>query len=214
MFCRNKHLKNQNTLRMKKIIFIYLFLLCSFAGFSATWQITNVDLTFSPSSVTIESGDDVNFSITSIHFVVEVDQATWNANGATPLPGGFSTGFGGGAISASRLAAGNHYYVCGVHYSLGMKGIIIVSAATGISENNEQLKISVFPNPASDILTVLTDPHLIGSNYSLTNQAGRQILKGKINSEIFSINISQFEKGVYLLRSDGQKRRYCKVIKN
>jgi hypothetical protein len=43
--------------------------------------------------------------------------------------------------------------------------------------------------------------------------AGRQVLSGKLNGEENFIEISQFEKGIYLFRVAGQGRRPFKVIK-
>ena len=84
--------------------------------------ISNLGNSFSPATLTINLGDTVVFSIAGIHNVVEVSQTTWNANGNTQLPGGFSRGFGGGMVVITTT--GIHYYVCSPHASVGMKGTI------------------------------------------------------------------------------------------
>ena len=66
-------------------------------SFSATHTITNSGFTFSPSSITINVGDTVNFNLASMHTAREVDQATWNADGTTSN-GGFDLPFGGGTV--------------------------------------------------------------------------------------------------------------------
>lgn len=114
---------------MKKIILAAAILLYSAAGFSTTLTVTNVSMTFNPSNITITAGDSVMFNLQSIHNAVEVSQATWNANGTTPLPGGFTVPFGGGLVLPSHLTAGVHYYVCQAHASFGMKGKITVTPA-------------------------------------------------------------------------------------
>src|SRR5215831_2615330 len=106
-----------------KLLFLLFLLVAGWTGYSTTHTITNSGFTFTPATITISSGDDVNFVLESIHNVVEVNQATWDANGFTPLPGGFSDPFGGGLVPASKLTAGIHWYVCGVHASFGMKGM-------------------------------------------------------------------------------------------
>ncbi len=116
---------------MKKYLIISLLLLFSTIEVHATkWTITVVGASFSPSTITITSGDSVLFSISTAHNAVEVSQATWNANGNTSLSGGFSTPFGGGLVLPSNLTVGTHYYVCAPHASIGMKGIIIVQACS------------------------------------------------------------------------------------
>ncbi len=198
---------------MKKITLIAALLIYSLTGFSVTWTINNVSIAFNPVSITIIAGDDVNFVLESIHNAVEVSQATWDANGNTPLSGGFSVPFGGGLVSSSKLTVGTHWYVCSPHASVGMKGIIIVSTSTGITENQSQLSISVYPNPAVDLITVKTNSGLLNIPYFITDQAGKQVLSGKITSEITDIEISQLEKGIYLFQIPGQKRQSFKVIK-
>jgi len=88
-----------------------------------TVTVTNAGFAFSPSLLTINAGDTVRWTINSIHNVVEVSQATWNANGNTSN-GGFSLPFGGGTHTFST--PGTYYYVCEPHASGGMKGRVIV----------------------------------------------------------------------------------------
>ena len=115
---------------MKKTILITALFICSISGFSVTWTITNGSFVFNPASISIHSGDSVRFSLASIHNVVEVSQATWNTNGSSALPGGFSLPFGGGLVLPSQLGVGVHYYVCQHHASSGMKGKITVTSTS------------------------------------------------------------------------------------
>lgn len=135
---------------MKKLTFALIFLF-SFPGlsYSVTHTITNVGTTFSPNTITINLGDTVIFALSSLHNAVEVNQTTWNANGTTSN-GGFSLGFGGGTIVLQTT--GTYYYVCTVHASLGMKGIIIVNQTTDMNSietvtPQEFRLMQNFPNP-------------------------------------------------------------------
>lgn len=114
--------------------------------FATTTTVTNSGNTFVPADITITQGDTVNFSITNAHDVVEVSQATYNANGNTSN-GGFSLPFGGGTLIG--LAPGTYYYVCTPHASLGMKGTITVNAA---------------PSTGTPILTMIGDGDCTGGN--------------------------------------------------
>ena len=199
---------------MKRYIFIAVLLMYSLIALSAKKEITNVGFTFNPANLTIEAGDNVTFLIDESHNVVEVSQATWNANGNTALPGGFSLPFGGGELLPSQLPVGTHYYVCGPHAASGMKGIIIVGTTTSIDDNSGQIDISIFPNPAMDLVTLKSSNKLLGYQYFISDQYGRQMLTGKIDSEVELINISQFNAGIYLLQVEGLKGRSLKLIKN
>jgi plastocyanin len=200
--------------KMKNFLFSFLLLLLGTASFCTTWTITNVGFTFSPATVTIHLGDSVNFTLEASHNALEVSQTTWNANGTTPLAGGFQTPFGGGLVLPSLLGVGTHYYVCTNHVSGGMKGIIIVQNNSGISNNQLPSDLSVSPNPASNSITLKAGNDLVGSQYLITDQGGRQILTGKLVDITTQVDISQLSPGVYLIQVAGQRRSSVKMIKN
>lgn len=118
---------------LKRILYALVFLLGPTTLFATTTVITDLGFTFSPASVTITVGDTVNFQLSGSHNAVEVSQATYNANGNTPLGGGFVTPFGVGQVTG--LSIGTHYYVCGNHFGSGMKGIIVVQALPVVIPN-------------------------------------------------------------------------------
>lgn len=101
-------------------------IVCSLC-FAATTTVSNSGLTFSPANITITQGDTVLFTLAGSHSAIEVDQTTYNANGNTPIGGGFTTPLGGGTVTG--LSVGVHYYVCSIHFGSGMKGTITVNAA-------------------------------------------------------------------------------------
>lgn len=205
---------NIKELSMKRFTYISFLLMVSITAFGAKKEITNVGFTFNPADLTIESGDNVTFVLENMHNVIEVSKATWDANGNTAIPGGFTLPFGGGELLPVQLPVGTHYYVCGPHASSGMKGIIIVGIATGIEELPGQTDISIFPNPAIDFIKVMADNNISGTQYSILDQHGIQMFTGKIDSESTSINISQLKNGIYFFQLAGQKRRSFKFIKN
>ncbi len=108
--------------------FFALFFCCTLPARAAVHEILSSGFTFSPSSITITSGDTVVFTISLSHNAVEVSQATWDVNGTTPLGGGFSVPFGGGSVVLT--AVGTRRYVCTNHAGSGMKGTITVNPAT------------------------------------------------------------------------------------
>jgi plastocyanin len=161
---------------MKKILLIAIIMASTIGvGFAAKKTITNVGFTFSPDTLTIEVGEDVEFNLENAHNAVEVTKETWDANGNTRKSGGFSVPFGGGEVVFPT--AGTYYYVCEPHASVGMKGVIIVKVATAISSvTNDNSTFDVFPNPASDFVTfsyTLNSSSIV--NIRLTNVAGVEV---------------------------------------
>ncbi len=116
---------------MKKVLSALLLVISSVSGaFATIWDVTNSGFTFLPANITITQGDTVRFTLQASHNAVEVSQTTYNANGATPLGGGFSVSFGAAGELVTGLGTGVHYYVCSNHAGSGMKGTITVNAAT------------------------------------------------------------------------------------
>jgi plastocyanin len=204
---------------MKKNILFFLFAGISLYSFSTTWQIVNSGYTFSPSTLTIQQGDDVNFSLASIHDAVEVSQSVWNAGSSFPIIG-FTVPFGGGNVSASELTPGIHYYVCEPHASLGMKGQIIVQSVSGLTDTKTGNTISVYPNPVVDHLNIQIDfPQSSTFEVTLFDTRGKMVSglipKSQVSgmfSQSFNFS-NQLTPGIYILKlSVGKVNSYKKII--
>jgi hypothetical protein len=70
-----------------------------------------------------------------------------------------------------------------------------IGAATLIKSNSANDEISIFPNPASQYVTVVIQGQKV-FNYELSNQFGQVILNGKISNQQ-RINISALSDGIY-----------------
>ncbi len=198
-----------------KAFFTILVILLSVTipGFSKVWIITNSGNTYIPNAITINLGDTVKFEIGGTHNVLEVDQNTWNANLNTSLQGGFSLPYSGGFLYPAQLATGIHYYVCEPHAKFGMKGTITVQEATAIEENQFTPLISVYPNPAVDVLSIKANNTVQWSAFTIIDQTGRQVMAGKLTDEITTLNIEHLVKGIYLLQVGELRKQTFKFIK-
>jgi len=202
---------------MKKTLLSNVLFSIATIGFSATATITNSGTTFTPNAVTINLGDDVLFNIASIHNVIEVSIDTWNANGTTPLPGGFSLPFGGGTIAANLLTAGIHYYVCGPHASSGMKGTITVKNSTGIAEDLSKDGFAVFPNPSNGNFQLKINNPQPAKKFDLGiyDAIGNKVYAKSDIQQQYATNIelSDLPKGSYVIRLyDGTESYYRKIV--
>jgi plastocyanin len=204
---------------MKKIFLFFLFAGISLNSFSKTWQIVNSGITFSPATLTIQQGDDVNFVLESMHDAVEVSQSVWDKDGKSPIIG-FSVQFGGGMVSATELTPGTHYYVCEPHASLGMKGQIIVQSALGLNDPKTGNTVSVYPNPVVDHLNIQVNfPQTSTFEVTLYDMQGKMV-KGLIpKSQVSgafsqSFNFSnQLAHGIYIVKMTvGEVITYRKIV--
>lgn len=62
--------------------------------------------------------------------------------------------------------------------------------------------------------TLAASHDLVGSQYLISDQTGRQVLNGKLANETTPVDISQLTPGVYLIQVVGQRRSSVKMIKN
>lgn len=190
-------------------MFLQFMLAFTSLSFSATHTITNSGFTFSPSSITINVGDTVNFNLASMHTAREVDQATWNADGTTSN-GGFDLPFGGGTVVLTQ--AGVHYFVCVPHASLGMKGSITVNTANDVKTAGKALPdnfmlMQNYPDPFNPSTTIRYNlPNRSIVRMVITNTLGQQVAvlengeqEGGLHEVQWHANVAS---GIYFYRID------------
>lgn len=196
---------------MKKLLVIFsIFLFPIIIHGQQIFTVTNVGTTFSPSELNVSQGDIVRFNLSAGHPVLEVSQATWNANGTTPLQGGFSFPSGVGDYVASTT--GTHYFVCTAHVSLGMKGSVVVSVATGINDiqiNSDR----IYPNPAEKYIIYESSKGLLIKEIRILDIIGNTvkiISKPEFSDGQIRIDIEDLNKGIYVIRVKSDKETIAK----
>lgn len=75
---------------------------------------------------------------------------------------------------------------------------------TGMVSLNGQPVLQVFPNPASNLLTVKTGQYKPGNSFQIFDATGRCIKVVPVETETTAINISQFQSGNYFYRLTGK----------
>ena len=131
---------------MKRICFLLTALLGFAASdaFATSYTVDISGISYTPSTLNVVVGDEITIQASGNHPLAEVSQSTWDANGATPMPGGFGVQTSSYTFTVSM--AGTIYYVCQAHVSAGMKGLINVSVATGIIDATSDADLKVYPN--------------------------------------------------------------------
>lgn len=185
----------KTTLTILSVIFIA-------AAHAATFTIFNSGLSFSPAVVNAVVGDTIIFSANG-HPTLEVSQTTWNANGTTPLPGGFSFPSGSGQVILT--SAGTRFYVCTLHIGAGMKGQINVTSPSSIGNIITAMgqKGMVYPSPATGPINIIAGSGFTNKNVTLRifDMAGRMVhaqdyLTGMYGDII--TDVSFLRQGIYL----------------
>lgn len=190
----------------KKLRTLALTLCLSGSAFATQHIVTTSGFTYSPDMVMAEVGDTVVFNVDfSFHPTIQVSEATWNANNATPLAGGFSA-TSGQTFSVVLRDTGSLYYVCRNHVRSGMKGMIMVSAPTATRPRIASQP--AYPNPATLQLTL---PEGMGSGIAriLTNP-GQEVLRRTVEPGQRNLPLAGLPAGSYVLLLNDRSLRFTK----
>ena len=166
----------------------------AFAATASAQTITTSGFTFSPSLLTVPAGATITATIGGGHTMTQVSEATWNANGNTPLSGGFN--YSSGTHQLNLTIPGTYYYVCAPHAGSGMKGRIVVESTTGLAER-EQAAVQVFPNPASGEATLAGME--AGTAWRVWDAAGREVASGVHAGGLLTLNVGGWSPGLYVV---------------
>lgn len=177
--------------------------LCLFSAAAQTLHEIQVkDNTFDPPYLTLQLGDHVRIvwdaDASSDHTFTQVEQATWEVNGTTPLSGGFH--FGEGTPNEGRdftiTPTSEVWYVCRFHASLSMKGMINVVGSVGMQETTGPHEVRFAPNPASGRTTLVVPdgwPISVRILDGVGLQVGRQeLFNGR------TLELSNLSPGLYM----------------
>jgi len=76
-------------------------------------------------------------------------------------------------------------------------------ASVGLN-TEEKDGIQLYPNPSHGIVMLSIDTKYIGAYLSIYSILGELIFEGTINASLMTLDLSQFEKGIYILRIGGE----------
>lgn len=132
-------------------------------------------------------------------FKLQMDGVDVSNEIAVPATGGWQTWMNVDVndinLTAKNAANLRLYFTNG---GFNLNKLTFTSSVTGVEDDLIQQKLSVFPNPATDYITILGKK--AGSKVLVVNMLGENLLE----SEEENINISSIPSGVYFIKTDGQ----------
>lgn len=75
-----------------------------------------------------------------------------------------------------------------------------VNLPSALQEVADQLNVSVYPNPASDLITISTDVNTVGYRAIITDMNGKLVSANNLEGQKTTINVSEFPSGTYIYR--------------
>lgn len=86
---------------------------------------------------------------------------------------------------------------------------------TSVEHFSNNTAISVYPNPANEIVTVKLDEHVLDNGsgtVALFNTLGSKVFQQNVSNVSTSVNIQDYPKGVYFLKLETAKTSFAKKI--
>ncbi|MFC1732554.1 T9SS type A sorting domain-containing protein [candidate division KSB1 bacterium] len=120
-------------------------------------------------------------------------------------------------VSNTTLANNNQLFRCIVtNLSCSDTSALatLIVGNSGINEDVEQNLFKVYPNPASSNIIVQVNVSLIGATYNITDQLGKTVMTGKLNTENSTIELGNLSGGIYLFSIGDDTKQTFTLIKN
>jgi hypothetical protein len=84
----------------------------------------------------------------------------------------------------------------------------------GIEDVIATASITIYPNPAENLVTIQSSKNLTNATYLVYNQIGKQVMSGKLVGKNTAVNIEQLASGVYFFQIGENGETHLKVVKN
>ena len=131
------------------------------------------------------------------------DSIFMKVNGTSIYSGPFYSGGNLGGIDFFSIDAVNAYYIDDVVFSAG---------AVGIQETEQDLELSVYPNPVNDILNVTAGENI--TNVTVYDLAGKVVKNNNYNALSVTVNTDDLPNGSYVAKiTMGEESKMVKVLK-
>ena len=120
-----------------------------------------------------------------------------------------------GATAQSYTATQNGSYAVIVTQSAcsDTSACVTISGITGIPGIPEEQVFTIYPNPATDQITIELNSGLLGKAYTITDQSGKVVLKGTLKKSNEKISIAELAKGIYIFSVGSEIHQSFKVVK-
>jgi hypothetical protein len=90
---------------------------------------------------------------------------------------------------------------------------LLTVKTSSINSFINQKNFSIYPNPANDFITIKSSQTPNNLPFIITDQIGKQILKGELNNKSTTIDISSLTQGFYFLQIGEVNKEVFKIMK-
>jgi hypothetical protein len=160
---------------------------------------------------------DVTVTVTTTNVATSVNgnTITSSATGATYQWINCATGqhiANATAVSYTATANGSYAVIVTQNGCTDTSACVSIVTA-GVGDVQTANVVSLYPNPATDAITVKVRSALVGTNYTISDGTGRRVKEGRLTAETTEISIHDLAKGVYHFSAGGQSYQTFTVVK-
>lgn len=168
------------------------------SGLTASENGTAMDLSWTASSDNNIAGYNVYRAVDAYGTFVKIN-ATYvtGTNYIDPAPLAGSSVY---LVRAVKLINGNS----GSYYNLST-GVLTNALSTAGIDEMAQAPFLLYPNPASDNITIQTSGKSSSESFIITDLRGREVLHGKLASPKTTLDVSGLSRGSYLIQLENGK---------
>ena len=84
---------------------------------------------------------------------------------------------------------------------------------SNLDEIQSKINYTISPNPTASKITVKSSLELIGKEFTIYDQLGKEVMSGLITSEETEIDLSNISEGVYLFKAGTDMQETFRIIK-
>lgn len=181
-------------MKFKRLLKSFLLVIATFVVFESSAITIPVNYNFfnNGDTVIVTVGDILQFTPSQSQYSVMINSTLWNP---TPL----------------------NYTITGQENSFSMKdgsnqiltGYLKYTQATAIKQiENEITHVSVFPNPFTSSLKILSP---VATTASISTSSGQLIIEKKIQAnQLTEIELQEYASGLYFVKANGSIRKFIK----
>ena len=165
---------------------------CLFGGYDNGFKIKNIYMGANVDTIGISAFYHCNFDTMFMHManppVLMDDKSLGTSSHIVVVPCG----------SAENYKNAQYY-----------KNYNIIENCSGLTDINNNISISVYPNPTKETVTLNLENSTLDKNetVSIINNAGQVVYKSNITSQKTNINVSDLESGVYYVKVGEMKKK-------
>ena len=173
-------------------------------GVNAVGTVATANLTIVVNPIDTSTGIHDFYSTRSSIASADTTQIVWNTSGfdSTWIDNGIGLVSDSGSLVVGPLYVNTTYTLTGMKHdgtTIVRSITVSIDESTKVVDIEKQNHVSVFPNPATDVVTITTTDFAVGDFVTLTDVSGKILFNKKVIAKQTSISLDSVGSGTYIV---------------